>query len=227
MPCRDRCLLRLGPAEQRVRSPPAPRSGQIEPIPSLAAATPTKAPFDQPRQFRCQEERRDASPPSPPRRRRSSLPARFEAGPAAVVTTITAPAPLDADGTEPSGLVADVAVAGTLAEDPLPAGATPAPADAHTAGEMPTPDGSPVVRSQGHKPTMTPAAGDDPRRGGGVVIGNEVAEWWSNGRRRCRAIGRRSQREHGRVDGVVIGNGAAKWLSGTGDVVGGDGVDVR
>ncbi|KAI4973329.1 hypothetical protein ZWY2020_029037 [Hordeum vulgare] len=32
MPCRDRCLLRLGPAEQRVRSaaaPPAPRSGQI------------------------------------------------------------------------------------------------------------------------------------------------------------------------------------------------------
>ncbi|KAE8797090.1 conserved oligomeric Golgi complex subunit 3 [Hordeum vulgare] len=152
MPCRDRCLLRLGPAEQRVRSPPAPRSGQIEPIPSLAAATPTKAPFDQPPRLfsRAFEERAGRASPAPASLADAapSLPAcSMEAGPAAVVTTITAPATLDAAGTEPSGLVADAAVAGTLAEDPLPAGATPAPAYAHTAGGTPTPDGSPVVRS--------------------------------------------------------------------------------
>ncbi|KAI4968179.1 hypothetical protein ZWY2020_005291 [Hordeum vulgare] len=145
-PCRDRCLLRLGPAEQRVRSaaaPPAPRSGQKEPHPSFAAPAPPKTVLDQPpwlllRAFEERAGRASSPPASLAEATPSPLASSDPVGPA-VVDAVIASAPSDADSPELTGVVADAAATGPAAEDPLVTGATPE--DAHATGEAPTPDG--------------------------------------------------------------------------------------
>ncbi|KAI4988511.1 hypothetical protein ZWY2020_030141 [Hordeum vulgare] len=101
MRCRDRCLLRLGPAVQRLRSPPAPWSGQIEQIPPLAAAAPTKPTFDHPPRLLSRAFERAGRIAPPAWRRRPFPPAcSLVAGPMPSWIAIAVQAPL---GPRPMG----------------------------------------------------------------------------------------------------------------------------